>query len=77
MALARGNHDYVKLLMDYGVNMHEILTVGILEWLYGYQVKNIKILFFMFNSHISADDHNPLIFIRHSYRFPCLLIHSG
>ena len=37
MALSRGNQGYVKLLMDYGVNMHELLTVGILEFLYGYQ----------------------------------------
>lgn len=39
MALANGNDKYVQLLMDYGVNMYELLTKEILEFVYGFQSK--------------------------------------
>ena len=32
MALANGCHKWVELLMDFGVNMYELITVEILEF---------------------------------------------
>ena len=52
MALSHGNHEYVKLLMDYGVNMYELLTKEILEYLYGYQAYEDN---FLFRKYIDLD----------------------